>query len=308
LSTFCEFGRLGTLSAAADALGYTPGAVSQHVAALERAVDAKLVERVGRHLVLTDAGHLLARYADSLLATEREARQAVAALRGRVAGPLTVGTWGSTAAALLAPVVRRMSARYPDVVVRSKEVDLDSAAATVRRGSVDVAFGLDYADAPLPRHQGIAILELHEEEFVVAVAAEPGAEARAYAVLEDLAGLPWILPPASSHYGTAIRAGFRRCGFEPEVVHEVTDTAASLQLAASGLGATVMTGLMRRLNPNLELRQLAMRDPLTRRIVLLTPADRPPRPVAAFTEVATAVVASLLASGDRAVVDDDDGS
>ena len=70
-----------------------------------------------------------------------------------------------------------------------------------------------------------------------------------------LGDLDWILPPETTQYGRAIRSGFRRLGLEPRVVHEVTDTAASLQLAAAGLGATVMTGLMCRWLP----RQLACR-------------------------------------------------
>jgi DNA-binding transcriptional LysR family regulator len=79
------------------------------------------------------------------------------------------------------------------------------------------------------------------------------------------------------------------------VVHEVTDTAASLQLAAAGLGATVMTDLMRRLNPTSELRRLEMADPLTRQIVLITPGRADVRqPIAAFTGVVTDVVDALL--------------
>lgn len=294
LATLRELARLGSLSAVASALDYSAGAVSQHLTMLERAVGSKLVVRAGRHLILTDAGHLLARHAERLLATEREAIRSVAALKGQVAGPLTVGTWGSTAATLLAPVIRRLAAQYPEVTVRSKEVDLDAAASAVRNGRVDIAFGLDYLDAPLPRHQGIEILELHEEPFAVALAAEPGGKRTGTADLALLADLSWILPPTTSQFGTAIRTGFRNRGFEPIVVHEVTDTAASLQLAAAGLGATVMTPLMRKLNPDLELLELRMPEPLTRRIVLLAPSTQVQPSVRAFTTVVSEVVAAML--------------
>jgi DNA-binding transcriptional LysR family regulator len=294
LATLQAFVRTGTLAAAADLLGYTPGAVSQHVAALEKTFGARLVERSGRQLVLTDAGRVLAEYADRILAVEQEAWHALASVEGRVAGPLTVGTWGSTAAALLAPVVARMAEAFPEVVVRSREVDLDQAAVAVRRGDVDVAFGLDYAEAPLPRDEGIAVIALHEESFGIAVAADRR-KARRRVDVADLAELDWILPPASSQYGRALRSGFRRRGFEPRVVHEVTDTAASLQLAAAGLGGTVMTDLMRRLNPALDLQRLEMADPMTRQIVLITPSNVEHRqPIAGFTDVVTDVVDSLL--------------
>ena len=293
LTTLQAFVRTGTLAAAADLLGYTPGAVSQHVSALERTFGARLVERSGRQLVLTDAGRVLAAYADRILAVEQEAWHALASVEGRVAGPLTVGTWGSTAAGLLAPVVARMADAYPDVVVRSREVDLDQAAVAVRRGDVDVAFGLDYAEAPLPRDEGIAVIALHEESFGIAVATD-GHPTRGRVDVAALAELDWILPPPGSQYGRALRSGFRRRGFEPRVVHEVTDTAASLQLAAAGLGATVITELMRRLSPALDLQRLEMPDPMTRQIVLITPSNVEHRqPITGFTEVVTEVVDAL---------------
>jgi DNA-binding transcriptional LysR family regulator len=297
LATFAEFTRLGTLTAAAGSLGYTPGAVSQHLAALEKALGARLVERSGRLLVLTDAGHLLARHASAILQDEQDALRAVGALDGRPAGPVVVGTWGSTAATLLAPIVHESARRFPDVVVRSREVDLDAAAEAVSRGLVDVAFGLDYADAPLPRDPGIRVVELLEEEFLVAVAPAASGTRAGSAAPELLAEASWILPPAGSQYGAALRAGFRKRGFEPHVVHEVTDTAASLHLAAAGLGVTVMTELMRRLNPDPTLLGLTMDDPLTRTVVLLAPARHVAGRVAAFIEVVSTVMPSLAGRG-----------
>ena len=311
LSTLRELVRRGTLASAAEHLGYTPGAVSQHLSSLEAALGVALVERSGRHLVLTDAGRVMAEHAEELLAAEARAVNATRSARDTVAGPLIVGTWGSTAATLLAPIVQRMSAAFPDVSVSSREVDLDSASRSVKYGEVDVAFGLDYLDEPMPGDRSIRLVRLPPEEFTIAVApgsilpaktprarpAAAAAEARDYIETELLSDLDWILPPDTSHYGRAVRSGFRRLGFEPRVVHEVTDTAASLQLAAAGLGATVMTGLMRRLNTGLELSALHMREPLTRQIVLISRGDAAQRqPVRVFVEEAETVVDQLLAA------------
>ena len=313
LTTLRELVRRGTLAAAADHLGYTPGAVSQHLASLEAALGVALVERSGRHLVLTDAGRVMAEHAVELLAAEARAVSATRSAHDTVAGPLVVGTWGSTAATLLAPIVQRMAAAFPEVSISSREVDLDSATASVRYGEVDVAFGLDYPDAPMPRDKSIQLVRLQPEKFAVAVATgsvhDPNtaktaphktsdpAEHRDHVEIEVLGDLDWILPPETSQYGRAIRSGFRRLGFEPQVVHEVTDTAASLQLAAAGLGATVMTGLMRRLNTSLDLTTLHMREPLTRQIVLISRGDVAQRqPVRVFVEEAESLVDELLAA------------
>ena len=292
LATLLEFGRRGTLAAAAEALGYTPGAVSQHLAALERSAGTRLVRKTGRTLVLTDAGHVLFDHADVLLRSEREAMRAVWAVHEEVVGPLTVGTWGSIAATLLAPVVHRMAAEFPGVAVRSREVDLDDAIGDVLHGRVDLAFGLDYADAPLPRHDRITLVRLRQESFAIAMA-DQDASGEGRLTPGELRDRPWILAPASSQYGTAIRAGLRRRGIEPSVVHEVTDTAASLHLASAGLGITVITPMMRILSAGLPLRVRPMADPMNRDVVLLMPKPHRQRSVTAFVETARSTAAAL---------------
>ena len=170
LSTLRELVRRGTLAAAAEHLGYTPGAVSQHLASLEAALGVALVERSGRHLVLTDAGRVMAEHAEELLAAEARAVNATRSAHDAVAGPLIVGTWGSTAATLLAPIIRACPVAFPEVSISSREVDLDSATTSVRYGEVDVAFGLDYLDAPMPRDKSLQLVRLPPEKFAVAVA------------------------------------------------------------------------------------------------------------------------------------------
>ena len=300
VSTLRELVRRGTLAAAAQHLGYTPGAASQHLASLEAALGVALVVRSGRHLVLTDAGRVMAEHAEELLTAESRAVSATRSAHDAVAGPLVIGTWGSTAATLLAPIVQRMSAAFPEVTISSREVDLDATWTSVRYDEVDVAFGLDYPDAPMPRDASIQLVRLQPEKFAVAVAATHARTHGDYVEATELAELDWILPPESSQYGRAIRSGLRRRGVEPRVVHEVTDTAASLQLAAAGLGATVMTGLMRRLNTSLELTALQMRDPLTRQIVLISRGDVAQRqPVRHFVDESSNLVDELLAEVER---------
>jgi DNA-binding transcriptional LysR family regulator len=245
----------------------------------------------------------MAEHAEQLLSAEVRAVSATRSAHDTVAGPLVVGTWGSTAATLLAPIVQRMRVAFPEVSISSREVDLDAATTSVRYGETDVAFGLDYFDAPMRGDPSLHLARLPPEEFAVAVAAGSVDAAAAapdgHVGTELLGDLDWILPPESSQYGRAIRSGFRRLGFEPRVVHEVTDTAASLQLAAAGLGATVMTGLMHRLNTSLDLTALRMREPLTRQIVLISRGDVAPRlPVRMFVDEAERVVEELLATLD----------
>jgi DNA-binding transcriptional LysR family regulator len=86
-----ELSHRGTITAVADALAYTPSAVSQQLAALEREAGVPLLERSGRRVVLTPAGAVLTRYAESVFAVLEEASAALAATRTSLTGPLRIG-------------------------------------------------------------------------------------------------------------------------------------------------------------------------------------------------------------------------
>ncbi|MGG7575201.1 LysR family transcriptional regulator [Streptomyces sirii] len=272
LRTLLELPRSGTMTAAAAALGYTPGAVSQHIAALERATGTELVRRVGRRVELTDAGHTLADHAERILAAQAEAVAALERGRGELRARLRLGVFGTAAAVLLPPALRRLGARHPDVRVESREVDVDQAYAEVCAGRVELALGLDYPDAPLVRDGAVELVRLRSERFSLAVpSGRPpwdGPEGRAGALrLAETADCDWILPAAGSYYGRAIRAVCRRAGFEPRVVHEVTDTATSLAMVGAGLGVAPLTELMLRLRSQ-GVTAVPLHDPVVRHIVV----------------------------------------
>jgi DNA-binding transcriptional LysR family regulator len=287
LRALIELSRRGTMAAVAEQLGYTPGAISQQLARLEAAVGQMLVTRVGRGVRLTDAGRILATHAAELLRVEEVALAATRAVSTEVAGPVVIGVFGSTAGALLAPLVLRLAQEHPGIVAMSKEVNVDDTAAAVRRGDVDVAFGIDYATAPLPREIEVEVVRLRTERFGLAI--PPSVSAEAHIRLRDAGQWPWILTPATTPFGRAIRDACRTAGFEPRVMHEVTDTAAALLLAARGLGVTPVTPLMRQL-VTVDARIISLEDAIERHVVFLRHrADRDRPTVAAVTEAAKTV-------------------
>ncbi len=292
LATLREFVRCGTLAAAAEALGYTPGAASQHIASLERELGTPVLVKAGRQVVLTDAGRVLAEHADRLLAAERQARLAVATATEEVAGPVVLGIWGSSAAALLGPVLALAAERHPALTLTSREVPVDQVARSVRSREVDLAFGLDYPEDPIPRHRGTTVRPLLREPFWVA-SARRGARRTRPRSLRELADEPWILPSPTSVMGHALRVAFRRGGAEPNVVHEVDDSAASLQLAAQGLGLTLATDLMQRLAHDPALDRVPLRDAPAREVVLVSPDSAGSTAVTAVAAIAEEVVAGL---------------
>jgi DNA-binding transcriptional LysR family regulator len=287
-----ELSRRGTMVAVARQLGYTAGAVSQQIAALEQSVGAQLITRVGRNVVLTDSGAVLAEHAENILAAEQSALDALRAVGERTAAPLLLGTFGSTAAALLPPVVATAHRRCPHLDLSSRELDVDEVVAAVQRGDVDVAFGLDYPNTPMPRSPDVEMLTVRTERFGIAVSSGAhGVRTESTMDLWGAADWNWVMPPAKTQFGQAMRTACRQVGFEPIVRHEVIDTAVSLALAGKGLGATFVTDMMVGLNPSVPIVRVGLIQDVTRRIVLIRLAGADVRPtVRAITEIVRDVV------------------
>src|ERR687896_660566 len=105
----------GTFGKAARRLGYTQSAISQQIATLERAVGERLVERPGgpRPVSLTEAGRLLLRHAEAIVARLEAARADFAALSAGEAGMLRVGTYQSIGQRVLPRLLRRFAREWP---------------------------------------------------------------------------------------------------------------------------------------------------------------------------------------------------
>ncbi|NEW68953.1 LysR family transcriptional regulator [Streptomyces rhizosphaericus] len=290
LRSLVELTRRGTITAVAEALGYTPGGVSQQITALEKATGRQLLRRVGRRVELTDAGVTLARHAERILTTEAEAVEALERTRNEVSGTLRVGLFATAAAEILPPALRQVRETHPGVTVRSRDMDVDEVYDAVAGGSVDLALGLDYPDVPIPRDPSLRVRELSRERFSLAVptgtmSGRSGRSGRQRVSLADTRDLGWILPSARSYYGRAVLTACRRAGFEPQVLHEVTDTAATLALVEAGVGVSVVTDLMFRLRPSC-LDVLELHETMERHIVVVCRSFAEHRPtVAALVDV-----------------------
>ncbi|GAA1084576.1 LysR family transcriptional regulator [Streptomyces javensis] len=290
LRSLVELTRRGTITAVAEALGYTPGGVSQQITALEKATGRQLLRRVGRRVELTDAGATLALHAERILTTEAEAVEALERTRNEISGTLRVGLFATAAAEILPPALRQVRETHPGVTVRSRDMDVDEVYDAVAGGSVDLALGLDYPDVPIPRNPSLRVRELSRERFSLAVptgtmAGRSGRSGRQKVSLADTRDLGWILPSAGSYYGRAVLTACRRAGFEPQVLHEVTDTAATLALVEAGVGVSVVTELMLRLRPSC-LDVLELHETMERHIVVVCRSFAEHRPtVAALVDV-----------------------
>jgi DNA-binding transcriptional LysR family regulator len=278
----------GSFGRAAARLGYTQSAVSQQIATLERIVGERLVERPGgpRAISLTEAGALLLRHAQSIVARMQAAHADLNALRAGEVGTLSVGTFQSAGARLLPEIMRRYRDRWPKVEIKLDELEDEEIAVAVERGEVDVGFVLlPVGDAPLET------TELLRDPHVLIVAAGSPLAARR-PTLHEIAAEP-LVGFRDSHAVSQIVAAFQAEGIEPDWAYRSNDNPTIQGLVAAGVGIAVMPRLTVDVaDPRIAVVDLGGAVP-SRIVALARHRDRYSSPAArAFMETAREAVAT----------------
>lgn len=138
LRTFITAAELESFSQAADVLYLTQPAVSKRIAALEGELGAKLFDRIGRHVSLTEAGHALIERARTILREVEDSRRLISNLSGSVSGRLSIGTSHHIGLHRLPPILRHYSAEYPEVELDLHFMDSEDACRAVLSGDLEL--------------------------------------------------------------------------------------------------------------------------------------------------------------------------
>jgi DNA-binding transcriptional LysR family regulator len=260
---------------AALCLNYTQSGISQQVAALERIVGERLIERPGgsRPVGLTAAGEIVLRHAESIFHEITAAQADVGVLTRGTSGVLRVGAFQSVSAEVVPELIRRLPDAQPGLSVDLVQTTADSELfALLEEGKLDVTF---------------AILPLPQGPFeAVELFADP-------VTLEELAGLP-LITSHDCRYLNGFEARMHERGHEPEVVHRTDDNGTLYGLIAGGVGAAVGTQLVAD-GAKGSVATLQIEEPLApRRVALAWRRDRefPPRHEA-FLELVRSVCRDL---------------
>src|SRR6185312_852870 len=236
-----ELSHRGTITAVADALAYTPSAVSQQLAALEREAGVPLLERSGRRVALTPAGAVLTRYAESVFAVLEEASAALAATRTSLTGPLRIGAFPTAARTMLPPALVTLGREHPGLELMVTELDPVAVPGALRAGTLDVAltFVYDYVPAePDPALDTEPLLE--EPVYLAAAATQSAPEATS---IEEFRDAPWIAGSPDTLCHTMVIRACQAQGFTPRIRHHADDFATVLALVAAGQGVSLIPQL-----------------------------------------------------------------
>ncbi|MGA5133187.1 LysR family transcriptional regulator [Streptomyces olivoreticuli] len=227
----------GSVTAAAANLGYTPSAVSQQVAALEKQAGMALLERVGRGVRPTAAGRLLTEHADIIGRKVAEAETALADLRAGRTGRLAVRYFATAGASLVVPALARLRSEHPGVQIDLKLIDPDNPLPEVEQGRADLATVVRPRERP---RAGVRLVHLTDDPFRAVLPAGHRLAARKAVDLADLADDAWV---ASETPGPCLDPVLDACaatGFSPDFAVESGDYATAQGIVAAGLGIGMM--------------------------------------------------------------------
>lgn len=235
LRTLREVALHGTIRAAAEALSFSPSAVSQQLSALERELGYELLERRGRSVHLTAAGRVLADRAESILAGLADAEAEARAAAGEDGPGVRVASFASAAATIVAEAVRGNGLRAHIV-----ELDPRLGLARLRAGEVDVAILWEYDYVPLRVSGPVELVPLLDDPIHVVLPRSHRAAAAPTVELADLADEPWIDSTDASSCHPFLTRACLAAGFEPRVAAETNDHRTLHHWVASGVGLAVI--------------------------------------------------------------------
>ena len=244
LRLLSELARRGTIADVARAVGYTPSAISQSLAQLEREAGVPLLERDGRRVRLTPAARGLVARTDRVLAELDAAEAELAAEHQSVRGRIVVGAFPSAAAGIVVPALAHLAERHPDLTCTVNEHEPEDGIPLLRSGGLDVLVSEGYDGvAPAPAGGLESHLLLTDRLLLALPEDHPAPEPVALAAFADA---PWIGGLGGTQYAAAVELACRRAGFSPRIVHRADDATLLHALMVSGLGIGLMPEIARR--------------------------------------------------------------
>jgi DNA-binding transcriptional LysR family regulator len=236
--------RAGSVVAAAGSLGYTPSAVSQQVKKLERELDAALLERRGRGVLLTERGRTLASEGRELL-DGLERLEALAAGGSRASAPLRIASFSTATRGLIGPVLRQLRGSDAAVPATVTSVDPVDAMEMVATGTADLAVVHNWNSVPLVAPAHVVTEHVCRDEADIVLSESHPLAGRDEIDRADLVDELWASTPKGAICHEALMRIFADLGTVPRVVAEDPDFASLIELARADVAIALVPRLGR---------------------------------------------------------------
>ncbi|KRD14358.1 LysR family transcriptional regulator [Mycobacterium sp. Root265] len=294
--TLREVAAHGTITAAAEALGYTTSAVSQQIAKLEKEAGQPLLERHARGIVLTEAGRAVVRHTERILIELDAADAELAEIRGLRAGVLAIGTFPTAGSSLLPLVIKEFKTRHPGVDLTVLSGRFARLIDALRRRETELSLLWDYEwnridDPTLTYHH------LMNDPTMLLVSERHRLADRDSISISELRDEAWVVRADDHPVAQTLEKLCQQGGFTPRTSVFAHDYGEVQAMVAVELGVAIAPRLAV-LNPRPDVRtiRLATRPP-QRRILIAHLAERRLSPAAHEAIAVSAAAARKLEEG-----------
>lgn len=250
LTCFLAVYERGSITAAAEELGYAQPSVSEQLRTLERSLGAPLFHRVGRGVVPTDAGEQLRPHAERVLAAADDARRAVESSISLETGTIRFGMFGTARLYAGADLVADVLTRHPGVRVELIGQNSSDVQDELRRGRLEAAM----IAVPAVDSEGLEVTPVARDELVYISADPSRLESPVTALRLSQASLVMAETTwrAVDSARTVLRQMLHEAGRNPVTRIEVEDVETAVELVGMGhVDSVVQRGVAEALLPRL---------------------------------------------------------
>ncbi|MCL8025977.1 LysR family transcriptional regulator [Nocardioides bruguierae] len=235
----------GTVTAAAQQLGYTPSALSHQLRTLARDLDVRLLEPDGRRVRLTGEAAVLLSRVDDLFAHWERIRAEVQSGPGGGLGRLRLAGFSTAATALLPAAAARVQEAFPRSVVRIVEADPEVCFEMLLAEQVDLAVVVTTDLLPPTNDPRFEQQPLMEDSLDLLVRSDHRLAARSWVSLTEVARERWIMDRPGRPYHHMVSTACAAAGFTPDQAHEIVEWETGAALVAAGFGVMLVPRLAR---------------------------------------------------------------
>lgn len=235
----------GSVVGAAQALGYTPSAVSQQVKRLERQTGVPLLERIGRGVMLTRHGRHLVDAGTRLLSDLEEIESGLHRQTGAVAGHLRLVAFSTAMRGLVAPVVRELGDSHADLTLTLSEREPWDTIDLVASGQCEIGVVHSWGDVALsiPDHLDRVSVATDVADVIIHRGHRLAGHERV--TPHDLVDEGWIATPEGTICRDWLTRMYDGTGRLPRIAHQSMEFDSHLALVRAGLGIALVPRLGR---------------------------------------------------------------
>ena len=256
----------GTVVGAADALGFTPSAVSQQIKRLERQSGCSMLEHVGRGVILSERGRLLADHGQRLLAELEELENLALGDGRRPTGEFRIASFYTAGRGVVAPLIARLAQTAPDLRVLLHEIDPRECLSVIERGGADLGIVHDWETVPLDLAPTLESVRLFTDTADVLLPVDhPLAEADAVDAAE-LLHERWVSTHSGAICDDWLNQMFAMHGARPNVPFRDSNFSTHVGLVEQRVAVALLPRLGRERLPD-TVRAVPVRNPTPHRHV-----------------------------------------